>query len=162
MPRLIVCRNCTESDCTNCNMNILAVALERGYFNSLMGEQHTVQIDSELVPVRHGHWIGDFCSECGKDALCDCDKYEIYGTIHSDYCPHCGAKMDKTEECLLMLKADGSTIKIGNGHWIVDRLISDQTVMSTVYKCSECGDTSIVAYKTCPNCGVMMNEVKDV
>lgn len=50
-------------------------------------------VDAE--PVRHGHWIGDFCSECGKDALCDCDKYEIYGTIHSDYCPHCGAKMDE-------------------------------------------------------------------
>lgn len=47
--------------------------------------------------IRHGHWIGDFCSECGKDALCDCDKYEIYGTIHSDYCPHCGAKMDEVE-----------------------------------------------------------------
>lgn len=50
-------------------------------------------VDAE--PVKHGHWIGDFCSECGKDALCDCDKYEIYGTIHSDYCPHCGAKMDE-------------------------------------------------------------------
>lgn len=53
--------------------------------------------DEEWTRVRHGHWIGDVCSECGKDALCDCDKYEIYGTIHSDYCPHCGAKMDEDE-----------------------------------------------------------------
>ena len=53
---------------------------------------------NELVPVKHGHWIGDVCSECGKDALCDCDKYEIYGTIHSDYCPHCGAKIDEVED----------------------------------------------------------------
>lgn len=88
MPRLIVCRNCTESDCTNCNMNILAVALERGYFNSLMGEQHTVQIDSELVPVRHRHWIVDEdgnikCSECGHRGVGD------------NYCERRGAKMDE-------------------------------------------------------------------
>ena len=58
-------------------------------------ENHFCNATKDAVPVRHGHWIGDFCSECGKDALCDCDKYEIYGTIHSDYCPHCGAKMDE-------------------------------------------------------------------
>lgn len=50
---------------------------------------------TDAQEVRHGHWVGDFCSICGKDALCDCDKYEIYGTIHSSYCPHCGAKMDE-------------------------------------------------------------------
>lgn len=91
MPRLIVCRNCTESDCTYCNVNILAIALERGYFNSLIGEQHTVQIDSELVPVKHGHWKVDEdgnieCSECGHQGVGD------------NYCERCGAKMDNVEE----------------------------------------------------------------
>lgn len=91
MPRLIVCRNCTESDCTYCNINILAVALERGYFNSLMREQHTVQIESELVPVRHGHWIdinenGSLweCSICGDRSCCS-----------GNYCMECGTKMDE-------------------------------------------------------------------
>lgn len=107
MPRLIVCRNCTESDCTYCNVNILAVALERGYFNSLMGEQHTVQIDSELVPVRHGYWIGVSqtkfeklffsqkvfkCSVCGN--YLDFDGVNV-GRGSANYCPNCGAKMDK-------------------------------------------------------------------
>lgn len=56
----------------------------------------------DVVPVIHGSWIDlsngecdDFgrpyvyvkCSECGETAI----KY-------SDYCPHCGAKMDKEEE----------------------------------------------------------------
>ena len=96
MPRLIVCRNCTESDCTYCNVNILAVALERGYFNPLMGEQHTVQIDSELVPVRHGHWEIDMrgnwaCSLCGNDPYHDNMK-------NMNYCPNCGARMDERRE----------------------------------------------------------------
>ena len=91
MSKLIVCRNCTESDCTYCNINILAVALERGCFNSLMREQHTVQIDSELVPVRHGYWIwhGSYytCSVCGE---------EQYGVDTGRfYCQNCGAKMDE-------------------------------------------------------------------
>lgn len=106
MARLIVCRNCTESDCTYCNINILANALERGCFNSLMGEQHTVQIDSELVPVRHGHWIKRSkvypglpydhtyhyeCSNCGYMDTAGED-------VEVPYCWHCGAKMDESKE----------------------------------------------------------------
>lgn len=66
-------------------------------------------VDAE--PVRHGRWIGDICSECGKDALCDCDKYEIYGTMHSDYCPHCGCKMDEAEEAVVTYYADNKLIE---------------------------------------------------
>ena len=78
-------------------MNILAVALERGYFNSLMGEQHNVQIDSELVPVRHGHWINErnpmmyqsypyvwVCDQCGT---------AFY--YKTPYCGECGARMEE-------------------------------------------------------------------
>lgn len=107
MSRLIVCRNCTESDCTYCNINILAVALERGYFNSLMREQHTAQIDSELVPVRHGHWTPhpatenrewDVCSSCGIG----CKRREYGDGWETQYnypfCPNCGAKMDEVTD----------------------------------------------------------------
>jgi hypothetical protein len=57
---------------------------------------------ADVVPVRHGRWIdmGDFisCSECNatrmKEFLCD------YGVarrldVRTNYCPNCGAKMDK-------------------------------------------------------------------
>ena len=57
-------------------------------------------------PVRHGKWLpkhhyiagyefvsGHICSECGNDAL----KAEGDAFL-TDYCPHCGAKMDEEEE----------------------------------------------------------------
>ena len=39
----------------------------------------------DAVPVRHGAWIDEHCSECGK--------YVYHGDA-DNYCPHCGAKMD--------------------------------------------------------------------
>ena len=59
--------------------------------------------DYDVVPVRHGHWVSEYdcgyitphCSECGETAL---TKEETsYDYVYSSYCPHCGAKMDKTE-----------------------------------------------------------------
>ena len=53
--------------------------------------------------VCHGKWIEEYdcgyitphCSECGETAL---TKEETsYDYVYSSYCPHCGAKMDKTE-----------------------------------------------------------------
>lgn len=49
----------------------------------------------EALPVRHGKWvgyagtIGNECSMCGKwiDVL--------QGTAEMNYCPNCGARMDK-------------------------------------------------------------------
>lgn len=53
--------------------------------------------------VRHGHWVdmGDFesCSVCNGTHLKEYQTY--YGKclwVKSDYCPHCGAKMDEVEE----------------------------------------------------------------
>ena len=45
---------------------------------------------NELVPVRHGHWIGaGFLT--AKCSVCDAEVHELdYG----NYCPRCGAKMD--------------------------------------------------------------------
>lgn len=52
-------------------------------------------IDS--VPVVHGKWLHDesganFCSECMKYAYEDEEYHMIW---HTQYCPHCGAKMEK-------------------------------------------------------------------
>ena len=48
-------------------------------------------------PVRHGHWMHDetganYCSEC-NEYLYDDGEYHL--VWHTDYCPHCGAKMDE-------------------------------------------------------------------
>lgn len=49
---------------------------------------------ADVMPMKHGHWISEnfytHCSVCGKMAI-----YDKYGQeFESDYCPHCGAKMD--------------------------------------------------------------------
>ncbi len=40
----------------------------------------------DVAPVRHGKWFGTVCTACGESTsfYYDCD-----------YCPQCGAKMDK-------------------------------------------------------------------
>ena len=39
------------------------------------------------------HWINGFCSKCGKEAITEWN--DTGGELClSDYCPHCGAKMD--------------------------------------------------------------------
>ena len=63
---------------------------------------------ADVVEVRHGEWKDRFenkyanhyyeCSVCGKSAL-DGTKYNQLGNpeiieVLSDFCPHCGAKMD--------------------------------------------------------------------
>ena len=53
-----------------------------------------IQPSADVAPVRHGCWINEnfytHCSACGKMAI-----YDKYGQeFESDYCPHCGAKMD--------------------------------------------------------------------
>ena len=57
------------------------------------GKQKAATSEKE-VPVKHGRWINEnfytHCSACGKMAI-----YDKYGQeFESDYCPHCGAKMD--------------------------------------------------------------------
>lgn len=57
---------------------------------------------ADVAPVRHGRWIENTdgiyawieCSECGGCAPRDIDA-EI---VLSEYCHHCGAKMDGGEE----------------------------------------------------------------
>ena len=79
-------------------------------------EWHTIGVKAlidrqpiaDVVEVRHGEWKDRFenkyanhyyeCSVCGKSAL-DGTKYNQLGNpeiieVLSDFCPHCGAKMD--------------------------------------------------------------------
>lgn len=43
----------------------------------------------DAVPVVHGRWIDEHCSECGA--------YVFHGDV-ANYCPHCGAKMDGDDD----------------------------------------------------------------
>ena len=51
---------------------------------------------ADVAEVRHGRWIDDgVCSECGFDAM----HYKgIPAQVYTDYCPSCGARMDKEDE----------------------------------------------------------------
>lgn len=58
----------------------------------------------EAEPIRHGEWAVDtiypsgvkkfHCSVCGQERTVH-EKYE--GVFRQNYCPNCGAKMDKGE-----------------------------------------------------------------
>lgn len=58
----------------------------------------------DYAPVVHGRWIcinkryGEYeCSVChGVDANCS-DYYGIHAVTEQEFCPNCGAKMDKEE-----------------------------------------------------------------
>lgn len=53
---------------------------------------------ADVEEVRHGMWVEvegegyDICSECGNSNLIG------HLSIEFDYCPYCGAKMDKEKE----------------------------------------------------------------
>ena len=50
---------------------------------------------ADVAEVRHGSWIDGVCSECGFDAM----YYKgIPAQVYTDYCPSCGARMDKEDE----------------------------------------------------------------
>ena len=54
----------------------------------------------EAEPVKHGKWIGHlnelFPSETTQECSV-CHKEEYISLFHDNYCPYCGAKMDKEE-----------------------------------------------------------------
>ena len=85
------------------------LAFER-FDYEVTGEEHTAKdilmmiktaptVDAE--PVRHGRWVHNddyeewaeryVCSECNRNAPTDGD----YRQDLTDYCPNCGARMDK-------------------------------------------------------------------
>ena len=74
----------------------------RDFYHDLLGEAYEQGLKDapnnkrkDAEPVKHGHWGEEWfghenkivCSVCG----CFADKW-------TDYCPHCGAKMDEVEK----------------------------------------------------------------
>ena len=70
------------------------VTISNDYMTYTTEGSHTT-----YVPERHGKWIkkeeGQYswyeCSYCGKEPLCN--RFGV--AVLSDYCPHCGAIMEK-------------------------------------------------------------------
>lgn len=61
---------------------------------TLLGERRDDNAADEAEPVKHGRWL-DTREWCGDYMCSNCDA--LYGTNKFDYCPICGAKMDKEE-----------------------------------------------------------------
>lgn len=69
----------------------------RVYYREKFCTEQMPKVDA--VPVRHGHWEHDgtganFCSACGEYPYDDGEYHLVW---HTNYCPHCGAKMDEEE-----------------------------------------------------------------
>ena len=54
---------------------------------------------------KHGHWTDNghigrrrWCSVCGGIAFEEYDDYGLAEVTETDYCPHCGAKMNEVED----------------------------------------------------------------
>lgn len=136
MPRLIDADKLRKDilDLPNC-YNGFSDAYDKAYIIDVIDEQPTVDIDAitashEQIGFDKG--FRDGYAQATVDAepvvRCkDCKHFSFWCELHEtrvdpeeDYCswaegykrcPYCGAKMDETEERLVMPKADGSTIK---------------------------------------------------
>ena len=97
MAEYIGCRKCDSHDCKGCNLKNLETMLKNGKFDCLMNENHCINPDADVFPVRHGRWEKQrgiySCSECGMTCPYDvqADVIEYWAC---NYCPKCGAKMD--------------------------------------------------------------------
>ena len=50
---------------------------------------------ADVAPVVHGRWVNGSCNKCGKHA----PYYLMSSTYYDgDFCPNCGAKMDRSEQ----------------------------------------------------------------
>ena len=70
------------------------------YYKPVIAEVINVLL-MDTQEVRHGHWIKDdtgaeYCSNCHEYPYDD-GEYHITNW-HSNYCPHCGARMDEVED----------------------------------------------------------------
>ena len=72
----------------------LAYGREPNQYVSFLDELENIPA-ADVAEVRHGRWIDGVCSECGFDAM----YYKgIPAQVYTDYCPSCGARMDKEAE----------------------------------------------------------------
>ena len=93
MAEYIECRNCESPDCKGCNLKNLETMLNNGKFDCLMNGNRCVNTSSDVQNVRNGRWIKDGvywrCIQCGRSFHYRAEPQWW------NYCPQCGAMMDK-------------------------------------------------------------------
>ena len=96
-----LCGQCRFYDSSNdCGVRPCFVATRKDQIKAIPA--------ADVEPVRHGRWIQSTeecgwselecaeCSECGEDYVLDEWGYEDFSKF-MNYCPNCGAKLDKEE-----------------------------------------------------------------
>ena len=99
MAEYIGCRECDSLYCKGCNLKNLEMMLRNGKFDCIMNENRCINTAADVAPVRHGRWIEQEKYTFGVMYACSiCDNLILDNGHSWNYCPNCGAKMDKPDE----------------------------------------------------------------
>ena len=90
--RLIDADALIDDMCEDCGAFVNG-ACDKDVCASVLWVRDAPTIDAE--PVRHGKWI-KFHDELSKCSLCNYPTYTRWN--QTDYCPNCGAKMERKNE----------------------------------------------------------------
>lgn len=103
MPKYINANSFLEYEENRCK-NFAPLIGTCSFDNVTLREELANFLAADVEPVRHGSWLNDelyeyICSECGKYAPFNLDIYgetaDYYHNNLTNYCPNCGAKMEK-------------------------------------------------------------------
>ena len=99
MAEYIECRECDSLYCKGCNLKNLETMLRNGKFDCIMNENRCINTSADVAPVVHGRWIEHQKYTFGVMYDCSiCDNLILDNGHSWNYCPNCGAKMDKPDE----------------------------------------------------------------
>ena len=99
MAEYIGCRECDSLYCKGCNLKNLETMLRNGKFDCIMNENRCINTAADVAPVRHGRWVEQEKYTFGVMYGCSiCDNLILDNGHSWNYCPNCGAKMDKPDE----------------------------------------------------------------
>jgi rubrerythrin len=95
----ISCKHCGSSDCRGCNIYRLEQMLNAGKLDTLMNENHAIQISADVRPVAHGEWEFEYENLDEQTEYC-CSVCDWIGVNANEYnyCPNCGADMREVQD----------------------------------------------------------------